>query len=393
MKKKFWYSIVYVGNGATEIRIEKPKQNGWSVKKENGSGAFRYSVTERFIRREITVQNQFEQQQAVFIGYYIRKRYKKSWLWYCTDGTWNDIETIVATEGMAKKMIAPNEKIRLSDMKIGRGQTVYFVAQWENQGTKEKMDCGYWVFRNPLMSHALGKAENGKTYQNTRAVFEKSYELGYRYFEVDVALTEDEKLVCCHGWSKNNCKVCGMEYKPEFEHMTYEMFMKQTVNGNPVMDIQGLCEIMRQYPDTYFEIDLHKNNYEKKIELLVEGLEHDESLFDRLLIQAQGRPVFHKINGVHHFLNNQVIAGESWLDKMDGMISFALENGVCAIALRKDLAQSKQVAMIRESGIYVLAYTINDDVELAVELLNRGVSTICTDGVSMRDISDRYVKG
>lgn len=47
--------------------------------------------------------------------------------------------------------------------------------------------------------------------------FERSYQLGYRYFEVDVALTEDEKLVCCHGWSEKNCQVCGMEYQPEFD--------------------------------------------------------------------------------------------------------------------------------------------------------------------------------
>lgn len=154
------------------------------------------------------------------------------------------------------------------------------------------------------------------------------------------------------------------------------------------MDIHKLYEIMQKYPDTYFEIDLHKDNYEKKIELLVEEMENDESLLDRLLIQAQGRPIYHRINGVHHFLNNQVIAGESWMDKMDGMISFALEHGLCAIALRKDLAQKKQVQMIRQSGIYVLAYTVKEDVELSRELLQRGVSTICADGILMEDILD-----
>lgn len=388
MKKNFWYSIVYVGNGATEIAMDKSGRTGWSVKNENGSGALRYCVTERFLRKEIVVQNKFKQKDALFSGYYIRKKSKKTWLWYCTDGTWKNVEKIVETEGVSQKLILPDERIHLSELNISRGKTVYFVAQWQHEDTMEPMNCGYWVFRNPLMSHALGKAENGKTYQNTRAVFERSYKMGYRYFEVDVALTEDEKLVCCHGWSEKNCKVCGMDYKPEFEHMTYELFMKQQVNGNPVMDIRELCKIMRQYPDTYFEIDLHRDNYEKKIELLVEGLEEDEELFDRLLIQAQGRPIYHRINSVHHFLNNQVIAGESWIGKMDGMISFALENGVCAIALRKDLAQQKEVEMIRKAGIYILAYTINDDIELAVRLLNRGVSTICTDGVTLQDISE-----
>lgn len=388
VRKRFWYKIVYVGNGATEIVAANTHKNGWSVQNKNGSGAMRFSVTECFIRKKITAGEWFCQQDAVFLGYYIRKKHKKSWEWYCTDGTWNHIETIVEHEEKQQAMISPDKMVNMSDLQIKRGETVYFVAQWEHAESKERMDCGYWVFRNPLMAHALGMSENGKTYQNTYEAFERSYQSGYRYFEVDVALTEDEKLVCCHGWSEKNCQVCGMEYQPEFEHMTYELFMKQTVNGNPVMDIHKLYEIMQKYPDTYFEIDLHKDNYEKKIELLVEEMENDESLLDRLLIQAQGRPIYRRLNGVHHFLNNQVIAGESWMDKMDGMISFALEHGLCAIALRKDLAQKKQVQMIRQSGIYVLAYTVKEDVELSRELLQRGVSTICADGVLMEDILD-----
>ena len=375
---KLYYHIRYEGNGAT----------GWSKDKINGkkepcgTGSLRFCVLDKSVRKPYRLQPCFEQKSAQFEGYSLRRKKGKQWQWHCNDGKWHGLKDIVTREELEQTRIRPEEEFSFSKFGIARGTTVVADARWRHVDTKEEMNCGFYIYRNRLMCHALGVSESGKTYQNTEAVFEQSYKKGYRYYEVDVAVTEDDKMVCCHGWSEKNCRVCGMEYRPEFEHMTYDLFMQQNVDGNPVMDVSGLKAMMEQYPDTFFEIDLHKGNTRRKIELLVEAMEEKTELLDRLLLQAQGRPAFKEIDETHKFLNVQIIAGQEWLKKMEEMIAFALEHGVCAIALRKDLALEQQVQMIRAAGLYVLAYTIPEDAELSAELLGRGVSTICTDKVT-----------
>ncbi len=372
------YHIRYVGNGATGFSKGRIK----GKKQPETTGSLRFCLWENRMRRVKRLQSCFEQNGAQFEGYYLRRKSDKHWQWYCNDGKWHGLKTIVTNEGLKQKCIRPKEKLDFAKCGIARGTVVVADARWKHADTEEEMNCGWHIYRNRLMCHALGVSGSGKTYQNTEAVFEQSYKKGYRYYEVDVAVTEDDKMVCCHGWSQKNCRVCGMEYRPEFEHMTYELFMQQKVDGNPVMDASGLKDLMEKYPDTVFEIDLHKGNTRRKIELLVEAMEQRKDLLDRLLIQAQERAAFKEIDETHKFLNVQIIAGQEWLDKIEGMISFALEHGVCAIALRKDLARKEQVQMIRAAGLYVLAYTIPEDAALSAELLGRGVSTICTDQVT-----------
>lgn len=65
------------------------------------------------------------------------------------------------------------------------------------------------MFKNKLLAHALG-GYNGHTYLNTREAFENALKNGYLYFEVDLKLTTDGKLVCWHGRSKRSSKKTGV---------------------------------------------------------------------------------------------------------------------------------------------------------------------------------------
>lgn len=378
------YKVYYCGNGATAFT--KKKYLGKKVQGEVGK--FRYRASQVVFFPRLKLRDYFVQEGARQVGYQMRRKSEKLgryWEWYCTDGQWHAIGDIAKNKEITPAVFRVGQRISFADFGLRKGEETFFEAKWENETTGEEMECGWYVYRNKLMAHALGVSESGKSYQNTRAVFERSYEKGYRYFEVDLALTTDGKLVCCHGWSKKNCEKIGMEYQPSFENMTYDLFMQQKVDGNPVMDIYGLRQIMEEYPDTYFEIDLHKKMSDiiPMTKLLVEAMKDAPHLFDRLLIQAQSRLFFREIRSVHSFLNTMVIAGEDWPEIMDLMIAFALETGVCAIALRKDLATPEHVAMIRAAGLYVMIYTISEDAALAREWLERGANTICTDRLTL----------
>ncbi len=376
-------TIIYVGNGADRIHKEKVQEKEFQVQAP-GTGVWRFVVQQKISGKieKTELEEIFSYDKGEFLGYYARKKQGKRWKWYTENGQWYCSTKLAKADAPKKKMFQAGERIGKA---FKAGENVYFIAQWRNPENGEVMQTGYPIFSHKLMAHALG-AHKGKRYTNTREAFEHSYAEGYRYFEVDVALTTEDALVLSHGWSKKACKMTGMKYKPEFEHMTREQFKKQTISGMHVMDLSDLREIMKQYPDTYFEIDFHRTDVAKKVKVLLKEFEGWEELLDRLLIQAENRKIFAEIDEVYHFLNVQLILGEEWLRKLEEGISFTFEHGIETIAMQQMFFDENAVRVLKEAGLNVMAYTLKDDVLRAKELLAMGVNTICTDFVRPKDI-------
>ena len=376
-------TIIYAGNGADKVHTEKVQKEEFQIQ-EPGAGIWRFVVQQKISGKieEMELEDIFSYGKGEFLGYYARKKQGKRWKWYTENGQWYSSTNLVKADAPKKKMFQKGERIGKA---FKTGEKVYLIAQWKNPENGEVMQTGYPIFSHKLMAHALG-AHKGKCYTNTLEAFEHSYEEGYRYFEVDVALTAEDELVLSHGWSEKECKVTGMKYKPEFEHMTREQFKKQTISGMHVMDLSDLKGIMNQYPDTYFEIDFHRTDAAKKVKVLLEEFAGQEALLDRLLIQAENRKIFAEIDGVYHFLNVQLILGKEWLEKLEEGIAFAFEHGIETIAMRHAYFEESAVRILKEAGLNVMAYTLKDDVSRAKELLTMGVNTICTDFVRPKDI-------
>ena len=168
------YHKRYEGNGATGFckgRIKGKKQ-------PEGTGSLRFCILDHRMRMVKRLQACFEQDGAQFEGYYLRRKNEEHWQWYCNDGKWHGLETIITNEVLEQKCIRPEEKLDFSKYGITRGTTIVADARWKHVDTKEEMNCGWHIYRNRLMCHALGVSESGKTYQNTETVFQKSYQKG-----------------------------------------------------------------------------------------------------------------------------------------------------------------------------------------------------------------------
>lgn len=377
--------IIYLGNGATDICGSQMswRENKYQGKK--GVGTLYPAVYQKLNRVSDNDKTEvlFKHNDGIFVGYHVRKKVNKSYQWYAEDGKWYTSSELFEN-GKKKRTIAGNEKINtVKEM----GEKVYLVAQWENTENRERMQAGYPVFCHELMAHAHG-ACGGLTYTNTREALERSYKEGYRYFETDVALTEDRKLVLSHGWDEKSCGITGMEYREEFAHMTRELFMQQRIGGMQVMDIGDLKNFMAEHPDTYFEIDLHRSQSAEKVELLQEAFGRDEKILNRLLIQAESRKIFEELEQSCPFKNYQLVLGKEWKEKLEEGITFAFEHGIETIAMRYSCLDERTVGILKEAGLNVMAYTIKNDVKRAKELLAMGVDTICTDEIKPADLRE-----
>ena len=235
------------------------------------------------------------------------------------------------------------------------------------------------MFKQKYLAHAFGPYE-GHIYQNTDVAFRESYSLGFRYFEVDIKATTDNRLVLCHGFSKKSCDLTGMTYSDEFKKgVTHELFMKQNIQGCPVMDFTRFIDLMREFPDTYFELDLHTLDLDHSrliAGLILTELDNNIDLIDRILIQVNDREMFKGINSVYNFPYFQYNVKDD-IDNIDSIIDFCLSNQICSVGIKGMYITKDIVKKIKKSGLYILAYTI-DGRRRAPKLLLMGVDTICT---------------
>lgn len=370
--------IVYCGNGAQSndygSYFSANNINGKSLSWVGGTYG---SSGIQFVGAEekVLTTNRFQRVDAVFSGFTVRCKKEKNWRWYCVDGCWHE-----TSADMPEKLLL-QEGEDLTCLLEFPG-TILLDAQWKSK-SGESMSCGYELFSNALMAHSFG-GMNGKTYHNTMAALKHGIKQGYRYFEVDLSYTTDKRLVLCHGWSKSNCEHTGFDYQEDFKNMTYDRIMAMKVHGHKIMDARKFYSFVKRHPKYYFEIDFHPvtgNEMKERIHSLLEDFEYDESALDRLLIQAYNKKMYEDIDSVYHFKHYQYLVGKH-IQKLDELITYSLDQGICVLAMRTNLAKPEFVRKIRNAGLYVMCYTVNSDLEVANTLLNNGVNTLCTDFIT-----------
>lgn len=117
--------------------------------------------------------------------------------------------------------------------------------------------------RHPLhtltIAHAFGGID-GKTYLNCKECFEYNYLGGYRYFEADIWMASDGRIVFMHD---------GMERRFGLPlGFTSQQFMARKLAGKYTpLDAQTVAQLMREEPDWYLVTDVKTDN-EQALRLL-----------------------------------------------------------------------------------------------------------------------------
>lgn len=140
---------------------------------------------------------------------------------------------------------------------------------------------------NIYMAHALGGID-GNTYTNSKEAIENTYNKGVRLFEVDVELTSDDKLVCVHGWNKEDYEnKLGLEYDENNNIMAYEKFINSKIkNKYTTLGFDNFVEYMKKYDDIYVMIDIGRKSYEdtKKIYTEIFKTTQDKDILNRMIV-------------------------------------------------------------------------------------------------------------
>ena len=112
-----------------------------------------------------------------------------------------------------------------------------------------------------VILHAGGSAD-GMTHLNAQETFGYYYDLGYRYFEYDLRLSSDGRLIATHAWE--HLDVCDPDL------LTYEEFKALRLeNGYTPVNEEWLIETICQYPDVNFVIDAKMDTDEGDAAVLI----------------------------------------------------------------------------------------------------------------------------
>jgi len=121
-----------------------------------------------------------------------------------------------------------------------------------------------------VILHAGGSAD-GMTHLNAQETFEYYYDLGYRYFEYDLRLSSDGRIIATHAWEHLTPEDPGNITYDEFKSLRLE-------NGYTPANEEWLMETIRSHPDVNIVIDAKMDSTEGDAAVL-ERLEELEGIY------------------------------------------------------------------------------------------------------------------
>lgn len=131
-----------------------------------------------------------------------------------------------------------------------------------------------------FIAHAGGNID-GKNYTNSKEALDRSYQKGFRLFELDIIKTKDDKYVASHDWKTWAKQV---NYKGETPVLSKQFMSKKIWNKYTPLDMKGINEWFKNHDDAILVSD-KINDPIKFSELFVDKKRLIMELFDEEAVQ------------------------------------------------------------------------------------------------------------
>lgn len=252
---------------------------------------------------------------------------------------------------------------------------VLLCIQWDVIDANANLNWTKYQF----IAHGGGGID-GKTYTNSIEAFYENYGKGFRLFEFDITLTNDQKLVARHGWDEK----IGQGEIINGQPLSYQRFMDTLYYGQyHPMDFEMIIKFLKKYPNIYIILDGKVNSPKeakdlyKEIGKAVEGVE--STILQRIIPQ-----IFYIENvdevRQYGFYDVIYVVGREQYNAKD-LSQICKEKNIQVVSLSTKRSVEGDIQAFVEKNIKVYTYTVNDFRE--VELLsNIGVHGFFTDFIT-----------
>lgn len=234
--------------------------------------------------------------------------------------------------------------------------------------------------QHKMIAHALG-GYKGKIYNNTDEAFQASYKKGFRFFETDINLTSDKKIVLFHAWNKSTYDYVGIPIDDDL-FMTYDKFKATKIHGKyHTLELTQIISYLNTYSDIYFIFDVKtKTKDDAKLiaqEIIKMRADNDEIL-DRIVIQFVSEDTYFGFKEIYDFKYYQYLTNIKDINKV---IDFCVKNDVRSVAINYKSLTKKMISKLNKKGIHVMVFT-TDKINIAQKYIDYGAYAVCTNFLS-----------
>jgi glycerophosphoryl diester phosphodiesterase len=216
--------------------------------------------------------------------------------------------------------------------------------------------------------------------ENSLAAFVAAADVGFRYLETDVQVTNDGHLVAFH--DPNLMRTCGVDR--DISEMTKEEVTRSLIDEREPVPL--LAELFEALPEAMFNIDAKSDAC---VDVLIDFLDRSRSL-DRVCV---GSFSHRRLTRIRAAFGSRVCTSASPREVALWLLGIPVQGPSCIqIPPRQSIVQiatSNRMARSKAMGLPVHVWTI-DDPETMQHLIDIGVDGIMTDEAhTLRQVAER----
>ncbi len=232
------------------------------------------------------------------------------------------------------------------------------------------------------IAHGLGGID-GKKYLNSKEAFEYWYNKGERFFEVDISLTSDDKIVCGHFLDSR---------------ITYDEFKATKTENYTPLDVNEFLNLLMKYNDAMVDFDVlsvYYGHYKdvddnfvvlfSEFDKILKNVDPTGNLYERLILEILPNNKTDMFNIAKNYCSFANYLYAEYYDStapinddnIREISKWCQNNNVNFLSIESNV-KAELVSIMHEYDIYVMVFTINSAID-AYRFFDMGVDCIFTD--------------
>lgn len=220
-----------------------------------------------------------------------------------------------------------------------------------------------------IIMHAGGFIA-GVNYSNMKDALDYHYNMGRRYFELDIERSSDGKLVLIHDFGGYQSKFFNVTENKSF---TFKEFLEfESVHGFSQMDMESLVNFLRDKKDAYIVTDIKDENI-KTLQMIAETA---PEIMDRMIPQIYDFSEYAEVKKIGY--KNIILTLYKMNKKPEEVIEFIKTHPLYAVTISKSIVDSKIGAALKTQNIKIFTHTVNT-MEEVKKLRKSGITGFYSD--------------
>lgn len=276
--------------------------------------------------------------------------------------------------------------------KITRTLGAFVKSYGRTQKSVEKQKA-YQII---LIANAMGGKNQQFNKMNSPETFLEKYLNGFRWFEIDLQITCDGKIVCVNGWGKQTLNRLGYKYDVSpTDGMLYAEFMQRKYyDGHyPVMDLEYMIRMLSSYNDVKIIFDVRGLSTEKNIRIIsaiIECIRGGELKVDKVVFRVSSDAEVNHIKMETSDFTDQMVTPEIMYDAPASecnptSVDICSDPAVDYISLRKNICNDVMIENYSKFGKKLCMFTANklQDIQYCIK---HNIMLVATDYLDIKNM-------